>query len=842
MIFSFSKNKPRPFSDETTQKEPYAYRDDSAPKLTDFGKGRGKFAGVSWLENILPRRSRAYLGYASLGAILASFFIPSARLFAAALALRLLLLMVDAYGRSRTYDTAGNAADENIAGRFNYYASAIWRAAPAYSGIPRSYADLAVRFIRTPVGHIILARLGINEKTYREALTAAPDTPNPTINPTTLLIPPYETWSHREEIGCGDLLAMLASAYAPIKNLFLVSGITDEDLRSASTWVERSLNEQDQRERWWSRERLGAIPGIGKQWAYGRTYYLARFGRELTDGTHRDGIGRKAELHLLESTLAKQSSANALLVGDPGAGKKTILAGLADRIRQGAVSPILENKRIIALEGAAITGSAKTKGDTEALLINILNEAAAAGNIILALPTFPEFVASLASLGASAGQILAPYLNHPALHIVALADTAPFRRIMAQDAGLLAHFATIYLGDIDRGRLIEILQDRIPSLEAAYRGKILITYPAIRAVADAALNHLTEGALPKRAIDLLEEAAAAAIGAGKKTFVLPAHIMHMVSQKTRLPLGVITPDERALLQNLEQTLHARVIGQNTAIIAIADTVRRARTAVRNPKRPIGSFLFLGPTGVGKTESAKALAAAYFGDEERMIRFDMSEYLTEDDIAKLLGSPSRNDPGLLATAARRTPYAVLLLDEFEKSRIEVRNIFLQILDEGFFTNALGERIIVRDMIIIATSNAGALLIQDLMRQGKNPTTQKDALIEHIQKEARMAPELLNRFDSLIIFHPLDPPTLRAIAKLMLEKLARRLKEQNYILGITPGLIDAVAVGGFDPQFGARPMQRWIQDHIEKAVTDGILSGSIAPGASFQVSPLDFSLLR
>ncbi|MFY9462848.1 MAG: AAA family ATPase [Candidatus Sungiibacteriota bacterium] len=816
--------------------------------MMTFSFSKNRFAGVSRLENVLPRQSRAYLGYAALGAILASLFISSVRLFALALALRLLLLMLDAYARSQTYIREGDGTDEDIARRFNYYASSIWRAA---SSNRTSITKIARGFIRAPVGCAILARLGIDIKTYRDALAPAPtlaqgraaasDTAD-TIDPITLLTQSYETRSHRKEIGCGDLLLFLFTNCVPVKNLFLASELTEDDLRGAAIWVERLLTKQDRIKRWWTREQLAAIPGIGKQWAYGRTYYLAQFGRELIgDASIADRIvGRETELRLLEISLLKQSGANALLIGDPGAGKKTILSALADRIRQGIASPMLEDKHIIMLDGAAITASAKTKSDTEALLINIFNEAAAAGNIILAIEAFPEFVASLASLGISVRHILAPYLASHALHCVALADTAPFRRIIASDAGLLAHFGIIYLGDIDRTRLITIMEDHAAMLEDAYRGKVLITYPALRAAADAALDHLTEGALPKRAIDILEEIVGSVIAAGER-IVLPKHISRIVSEKMRIPMGVITPDERAALQNLESALHARVIGQDTAIAAIADTIRRSRTGIRNPKRPIGSFLFLGPTGVGKTESAKALAAVYFNDEERMIRFDMSEYQTEQDIAKLLGSAERNDPGLLAAAVRHTPYSVILLDEFEKSRIEIRNIFLAILDEGFFTNALGERIILRNMIIIATSNAGALLIQDMIRQNKDPVAQKNALIEHIEKEAHLSPELLNRFDSLVIFSPLDPPTLRAIAALMLDKLARRLKKQNYMLEITPELIDAVAAGGFDPQFGARPMQRWIQDHIEKSITDRILAGSIAPGIAFKINAGDNSVL-
>ena len=338
--------------------------------------------------------------------------------------------------------------------------------------------------------------------------------------------------------------------------------------------------------------------------------------------------------------------------------------------------------------------------------------------------------------------------------------------------------------------------------------------------------------MPKRALDILASATGNAVAVGD-IFVAPAHISRIVEQKTNLPSGAIGTDERAMLVNLEVSLHKRVIGQDEAIRAIADTIRRARTAVRNPSRPIGSFLFLGPTGVGKTESAKALAAVYFGSEDSMMRFDMTEYQTEDDIAKLLGSPDRNDPGILSTRIRRSPYGVVLLDEFEKSHQQVRNVFLQILDEGFFSDHLGTRVNMRNTIIIATSNAGALLIQDLVKQGKNLSGSKETFIEHIQREAHMAPELLNRFDSLVIFRPLDDASCHAIAELLLKKLAKRLAEQNYLLEITPELIRAVATGGFDPKFGARPMQRWIQDHVEKEVTDRILAGTISPGTSFRI---------
>jgi ATP-dependent Clp protease ATP-binding subunit ClpC len=741
--------------------------------------------------------------------------------------------MLNAYARSRTSDPRGDGADGNIARRMNLHAAIVWRAGG--SGSAASIHAIAAGLGRAGAGRLLLARLGISAKSYSATLTAFPDTTRAAADPLRLLTP---LASQNREITSGDLLAVVFESETPLKALFLASGATVDDCRRAAAWVEDSLNKKDAQKRWWRRERLSAIPSIGARWAYGRTYYLDKFGREITGDTRESIVGRESELHLMESALARQSGANVLLVGDPGSGKKSLLGALAERIRRDVVAPPLTDKRLVIIDSADIIAHAKTKGDTEALLITIFDQAAAAGNIIIAMNAFPEFVASLSALGINAGQILSPYLESTSLHIVALADTAPFRRAISAHAEITNHFATVYLTAIDRDRLIAILENHVPVIEAAYHGRLVITYQAVRAAADAGINHITDGALPGRAIGLLEEAAASAEAAG---VVTPDHIMKTVGEKTHLPMGVIAPGEKIVLQNIESELHRRVVGQDPAVSAIADAVRRTRTAVRNPRRPIASFLFLGPTGVGKTESAKALAATYFGDESRMIRFDMTEYQTEDDVKRLLGSSGGDESGLLAAGVRRTPYGILLLDEFEKSHPEIRNLFLQILDEGFFTNAAGDRILLRDMVIIATSNAGALLIQDMVGRGQDPSARKEELIRHIETEARLSPELLNRFDALIVFRPLDMPALRAIARIMLDALVVRLKEQNYIFMVTPGLVAACAEGGFDPQFGARPMRRWIQDHIEKAVSDGIIAGAIAPGAPFAIRPADFGII-
>ena len=305
----------------------------------------------------------------------------------------------------------------------------------------------------------------------------------------------------------------------------------------------------------------------------------------------------------------------------------------------------------------------------------------------------------------------------------------------------------------------------------------------------------------------------------------------------RSPLGEIKVAEQEKLLKLEEFMHRRVVGQDEAIMAIADAIRRARSGIKNPSRPIGTFLFLGPTGVGKTESAKALAEVYFGNEDAMARFDMTEYQNEEDIEKLIGSQRRNEPGILTSKMRSSPYSVILLDEFEKSHDKVKNLFLQILDEGFFSDFLGQKINMRNTIIIATSNAGAQLIWDMVGKNIDPSTMEREIIEHIQKEKVMSPELLNRFDAVVVFQPLGESARLEIARLMLLRLASRLKKQNMVLEITDDMALAVAKGGYDPAFGARPMQRFIQDKIEKIISEKIIKGEIKPGSEFSLSSGD-----
>ena len=498
------------------------------------------------------------------------------------------------------------------------------------------------------------------------------------------------------------------------------------------------------------------------------------------------------------------------------------------------IFPELEHKRVLELHGPALTAAGKSKGEVEAIFIKILNEAVNAGNIILVLDEFPEFVESLASLGINATEIFSPYLSSNVINLLTMGDTLSYRRILENNAGLMKYFEKIEISEPSQEDLVKILEELVPEVEEAYGRRTTITCPALEKISAGAIQYLVQGALPKRAVDLMEEALKEAVEQNS-AFLTAEIVQNTIALKTKLPLGEIKTAEQEKLLNLEDILHQRVVGQEEAIAAIANAIRRARSGLKNPSRPIGTFLFLGPTGVGKTETAKALAEVYFGNEEAMLRFDMTEYQSGEDMEKLIGSLQRNEPGILASKMRSSPYNVVLLDEFEKSHEKIKNLFLQILDEGFFSDYLGQKINMRNTLIIATSNAGAQLIWDMVAKNIDPSTMEHEIVEHIQRKKVMTPELVNRFDAVVVFKPLDTKACLEIARLMLLRLASRLKKQNMILQITDALCVAIAQGGYDPAFGARPMQRFIQDKIEKIISEKIIREEIKPGSEFTLTP-------
>ena len=368
------------------------------------------------------------------------------------------------------------------------------------------------------------------------------------------------------------------------------------------------------------------------------------------------------------------------------------------------------------------------------------------------------------------------------------------------------------------------------------RYQIFFHYSAVRAIARAADRYIVEGVLPDKAIELLVDVASKAAQSGHSE-ISEAFVYQVVSEQTGIPAGPIAAEERDRLLNLEDQLHQLVVGQDAAITAIARTMRRARSGIQDSEKPIGSFLFLGPTGVGKTETAKALATVFFGGEHELQRLDMSEYSGEAAVAQLIGTAEA--PGVLPSMLREHPYCVLLLDEFEKASQPVHDVFLQILDEGRFTDARGVRVNARNTIIIATSNAGSQLILRTVQQRKELDHLTGYIIDHIVTEGILRPELINRFDSTIVFEPLDIEAQTEVASLMLRQLYARIRDRGYELRVADALLDVLVQQGYDPEYGARPMRRILQDVIEEKVAQRIISGRLQKGDTITLTTADFT---
>ena len=493
----------------------------------------------------------------------------------------------------------------------------------------------------------------------------------------------------------------------------------------------------------------------------------------------------------------------------------------------------LLNKKPLLFLTSSFTEIIKEKNDFENKLPTIFSEALKAGNVILIIDNLPKLIILAKQFGINFNEIIGPYLTNDSNQIIALADNDYFHNLIENDLGLMSHFETVTTKPLLLEEIIKIITQKTFVIEKTY--EILFTYPAILEIAKSAENYFPNGVSSDKAEDLLSEIAPWAIE--KKIEILgKKEVLEYVEEKTNIPLSSISTTEKEKLLNLENLLMKRVIAQKEAIFALAGAIRRSRAGIRNEKRPLGSFLFLGPTGVGKTETAKALADTFFGDEKLMMRLDMSEYQNSESLARLIGSQETNTQGILANLLREHPYGVLLLDEFEKTNKEVLNLFLQIIDEGYFSDVYGKKVMARNIMFIATSNAGAEKIFEIVETGENLKNHETEIISTIVQNGILKPELINRFDATILFHPLTKENLAEIAKLMLDKVVKKLGEKGIIFSIDKELIEFIAQGGYNPTFGARPMNRLIQDTVEQHLADLIIRGEIKAGQTVSLQVL------
>ncbi len=465
------------------------------------------------------------------------------------------------------------------------------------------------------------------------------------------------------------------------------------------------------------------------------------------------------------------------------------------------------------------------------MLFNALAEALAAKNTVVVFPRFLAFVRSQGATGADILSSIRPFLDSQAISLLLIEDISTFDEGQVEYSNLSQSMEVVRFEASGGEAGLSMLEKEARNIENM--NGIYITFPAVLAALTEAQRNFTDRTPFNESRNILVEAVPYVAQQGKRK-ISKKDILKVVEEKTGVPNSIPDDEEKVKLLDLEKTLHNRIIGQDEAIKSISSALRRSRAGISSKDRPIGSFLFLGPTGVGKTETAKALAEVMFGSDTKMSRIDMSEYQGGDALPRLIGSYGQHKQGSLSTLLRDNPYGVVLLDEFEKATSEIHNLFLQVLDEGFFTDGEAKKINARTSVFIATSNAGSDLIWDIVKSGENLYDSKDKIVDQIIKEKIFAPELINRFDGVILFHPLLENELKQVASLMLNSLNKRLQEKTISLDITPELLNFLIEKGTDPKFGARPMRRAIEEDVEEKIASGIINGDLKPGmhASFE----------
>ena len=634
--------------------------------------------------------------------------------------------------------------------------------------------------------------------------------------------------------------------------------------------------------------------------SYRQTTTLNQFGEDLTkkaqEGKLDPVIGRMEEIQRVVQILSRRTKNNPCLIGEPGVGKTAVVEGLAQKIFSGDVPEILKNKRVVSLDISGMVAGAKYRGDFEERIKKALNEVKKAGDVILFIDEIHTIVGAGAAEGAiDAANILKPLLARGEIQLIGATTLNEYRKYIEKDSALERRFSPVTVDEPTEAETLEILKGIRDKYEAHHNVKI--TDEAINSAVSLSVRYINDRYLPDKAIDLIDEAAsrarlktytepdslkklqeqieekrkdkeeavrnqkfekAATLRDEEKslkekfekeeakwknkntksvTNITEENIAEVVSNWTGIPAKKITEDENKKLKNLEKSLHERVIGQDEAVEAVAKAIRRGRVGLKDPKRPIGSFLFLGPTGVGKTELSKALAESLFGDENAMIRVDMSEYMEPHSVSKLIGSPPGyvgfDDGGQLTEKIRRKPYSVILFDEIEKAHPDVMNLMLQILEDGRLTDSQGRTVDFKNTVIIMTSNLGARVITDKKSLGfskqenddskKQYEETKKEVLEVVKKELR--PEFINRIDEIIVFHKLSDDEIGKIIDIMLKEVINRLKVQKLLVEFEPSVKDLIASKGIDKNFGARPLRRTIQSLVEDKLADEILDGNI-----------------
>ncbi len=641
-------------------------------------------------------------------------------------------------------------------------------------------------------------------------------------------------------IEIGDIITAL-SKHNPIFNKILVDfKLKTEDIENLTWWIESLEEKLAKSKKFWEYENLLRRGTLAKEWTAGYTLTLDRFSIDWTErirGTMPETIGHKEELKSVERILARREINNVLLVGEPGTGRKSIIFALTKKSLLGQFLPEVNYKRVVELDMPRLLAELPSIEDVETALDTIFQEAYSAGNIILVIDEFHNYIGQISRAGVvDISGIISSYLHLPQFQIIAITTFTGLHQYIEQNPSVLSLFEKVEVSEITLSETLMLLENLTLFHEKKYRR--MISYPALREIISMSERYMPGFPFPEKAIELLDEVAVYAAQSTKDYVVLPSHVYRIITEKTQIPVGEIETKEKQILLNLESLIHGRIINQEEAVKEVSGALRRARAEVQVRKGPMGCFLFLGPTGVGKTETSKALSEIYFGSEKKMIRLDMSEFQTLPDIPRLLGGPG--EEGLLTTPVRENPFSLILLDEIEKSHPNVLNLFLQVFDEGHLTDGQSRKVDFKNSIIIATSNAGYQIILEALKKETEWSEVKQKLLDFVFQEGIFRPEFINRFDAVVVFKALSKENLLDIAELLLQKLKKNLKEKGIEFVITQPLKEKIVELGYNPTFGAREMRRVIQDKVENVLATALLKGEIVRGYKVEIDPENFEL--
>ena len=638
----------------------------------------------------------------------------------------------------------------------------------------------------------------------------------------------------------GDVLVALSGRDAIFQKVLLEYNLKVEDIENLAWWLETIEDNIAQRARFWDIKNLTKAGTLGEEWAAGYTLTLDQYSSDLTLAAGRannEVIGHQKEIEAVETILSRSDINDVLLVGEPGSGRRNVIQSVARRSFLGQGAPAIKYKRVVEVDLVSLLARMPDMEKAEETLDAVFREAISAGNVILVVDEFHNYIGVKSQPGAvDISAILGRYLPLRQFQFIGIASYEGLHKNIERNSSIINLFEKVEVSEVSALETLMLLENFALDLERKH--KKLISQPAMREVIRASGKFFPNLTFPKKALDLLDEVAAFVATSTRDYIVTPKHVSDVVSEKTEVPVGDMGEKEKATLLKLEELIHQRLVNQDEAVKEISEALRRARAEVTIRKGPMGGFLFLGPTGVGKTETAKALAEIYFGSEARMIRLDMSEFQSVEDIPRLLGKEGQE--GLLSTPVREKPFALVLLDEFEKAHPNILNLFLQVLDEGHITDGQGRKVSFQNCIIIATSNAGYQVILEAVKNPDDWGGVKQKLLDELFDKAIFRPELINRFDAVVVFKPLTMDNLLAVAGLLLGKMAQNLKEKNIEFVVSDKLKAKIAELSYSPVFGAREMRRVVQDKIENVLAKALLSNQLGKGDRVEMNPETFEL--